>query len=62
MDYRDERNGERVWLRVGPTLKADMEEEARADNRDLSEWARLQLQRLMESKRRRREDRGAGDA
>lgn len=50
-NYDDERKSERIWLKVGPGLKADLERAARADRRALAEWARLQLeQRLIESK------------
>jgi hypothetical protein len=52
-DYDDERKTERFWLRCGPTFKADIERAAKADRRDVAEWARLQLeQRLMESKQK----------
>lgn len=51
LNYDDERKSERIWLKVGPGMKADLERAARADRRKVAEWARLQLeQSLMENK------------
>lgn len=51
MHHDDERKTERVWLRLGPELKKKIEERARADRRELAEWARLQLEKAVDRKR-----------
>jgi predicted HicB family RNase H-like nuclease len=47
-----EKKTERVWLRVGPSLKALLEERAQSDRRELAEWIRLRLERMVERPRR----------
>lgn len=53
MDPKDEKKTERVVMRVGPTMKALLEQRAREDHRDVAEWARLQLERAAEKRGRR---------
>ena len=53
LDYDREKKTERIWLKVGPTLKAHLQESADADRRDLAEWVRLKLER--EAKRGRKD-------
>lgn len=40
-----EAKSEYIPIRVTPTLRAAIEEAARADDRDISEWIRLTVQR-----------------
>jgi hypothetical protein len=54
LSYENKRNDQRLWLRVSEALKSDLEAEARSDRRPVSEYARLELERLMEAKKRRR--------
>lgn len=46
-----EKNSERIWLRVSPTLKAAIEAKAKADRRELAAWARMSLEKAVERKK-----------
>lgn len=54
-DYANKKNDQRLWLHVSEDLKSDLKREAESDRRPLAEYARLELERLMEAKKRRRE-------
>jgi len=59
MDWDREKKTERLWLLLGPTLKAEVEARARKDRRPVAEWVRLQLETMVEADRGDRRQGGA---
>ena len=54
MDYDREKKTERIWLRVGPAMKADLEKCAAKERREVSEYVRMKLERMLRARERGR--------